>query len=75
MATLARCSIPIPTTFGREVVSKPEPTNERYRDADFLLANWWNAANEVGLPPVNDPLGGSKQGKVPVSIRDFEDRC
>ncbi|KAG7284077.1 hypothetical protein NEMBOFW57_010438 [Staphylotrichum longicolle] len=25
-------------------------------------ANWWNAANEVGLPPVNDPQSGSKQG-------------
>ncbi|KAK3904582.1 hypothetical protein C8A05DRAFT_42370 [Staphylotrichum tortipilum] len=26
------------------------------------VANWWNAANEVGLPPVKDPLAGSKQG-------------
>ncbi|KAL2268189.1 hypothetical protein VTJ83DRAFT_3035 [Remersonia thermophila] len=25
-------------------------------------ANWWNAANEVGLPPVQDPLAGKKQG-------------
>jgi hypothetical protein len=32
--------------------------------ADILLANWWNAANEVGLPPVKDPQAGSKQGKL-----------
>lgn len=32
-------------------------------DANPVLANWWNAANAVGLPPVKDPLGGSKQGK------------
>ncbi|KAK4153364.1 hypothetical protein C8A00DRAFT_43723 [Chaetomidium leptoderma] len=25
-------------------------------------ANWWNAANEIGLPAVEDPLAGSKQG-------------
>ena len=66
--TPVRCSTRTRTTFTREVVSEPE-SEALFRDwdADLIPANWWNAANEVGLPPVNDPLGGSKQGESPVS--------
>jgi hypothetical protein len=63
----ARFSIRTLTTFSLGVVSKTKPRAFRVFlgavHADLVSANWWNAANEVGLPPVKDPLAGSKQGE------------
>ncbi|KAK4664405.1 uncharacterized protein QC763_505180 [Podospora pseudopauciseta] len=36
-------------------------------------ANWWNAAQSVGLPPVDDPLSGVKNGIFPIpSVLDAD---